>query len=104
VIIIGGAELVTAADVQARWGDVGAARLRGWCQPTLYRAALLAPVTVGQVCALTGSPIPPGTDPHAPARLPGPTGDQNLYEWAAVVRADRLARAATRGRSRRTAT
>jgi hypothetical protein len=101
VLIIAGIELVTADDVRDRWGDVGAARLRAWCLPGRRRAPLLTPLTIAALCALTGRRVPAGADPRAPARLPGRSGDANIYEWAAVVRADRVARAGTRGPSRR---
>jgi hypothetical protein len=101
MLILSGLELVTAADVRDRWGDVRAARLRGWCQPTAHRGPLLRPVTVAQLCALYGRPVPPGVHPGSPARIPGRSGPENLYEWAACVRADRLARQHTRGPSRR---
>lgn len=101
MIVIAGVELVTAADVRERWGDVRAARLRAWCLPTAYRGPLLAPVTVAQLAALTGNPVPPGTSPQQAARVPSPTGPANLYDWAAVVRADRLT--AARGANRRKA-
>lgn len=102
MLVFAGMELVTAADVADRWGDVAAGRLRAWCRPTAHRAPLLAPVTVAQLAALLGRPVPLGTDPAGPARLPGRQGAENVYEWAAVVRAERLSRAATRGPSRRT--
>ncbi len=103
MIILCGVELVTAADVRERWGDVAAARLRAWCQPSTRRAPLLAPITVAQLAALTGRAVPPGRDPHAPARVPGPSGDANLYDWQAVVRADKVSRGNTSGPSRRRA-
>jgi hypothetical protein len=101
MLTIAGVELVTAADVADRWGDVRAARLRGWCQPTPHREPLLAAVTVAQLAALYGRPVPAGVDPHTPARIPGRHGPENLYEWGACVRADRLTRARTCGPSRR---
>jgi hypothetical protein len=103
VLVIGGIELVTAQDVRERWGDVRAARLRAWCLPTAYRPALLAPVSVRELAALTGRRVPGGTDPMAPARAVGASGQENLYDWQAVVRADRRSRQATRGISRRAA-
>jgi hypothetical protein len=104
VIIVAGLELVTAADVKDRWGDVRAARLRAWCQATPSRGPLLAPVTVARLAALYGVPVPPRVDPRRPARVKGPSGPCNLYEWAAVVRAEKRARAATSGPSRRITT
>ena len=84
--MVGGVELVTGADVRERWGDVGAARLRDWCRTTRYREPLLHPVTVGELAALSGHPVPAGRDPRSPARAPGKHGPgQNLYRWADVV-------------------
>jgi hypothetical protein len=101
MLVVAGVELVTAADVRDRWGDVRAARLRAWARPTLWRPALLAPVTVAGLAALYGRPVPAGLDPLSAARIPGPSGPANLYEWDACCRADRLARQATSGPSRR---
>jgi hypothetical protein len=101
VLTVAGVELVTGAEVADRWGDVRAARLRAWCLPGPHREPLLAAVTVAQLAALYGRPVPPGADPGAAARIPGRSGPENLYDWAACVRADRLARARTSGPTRR---
>lgn len=103
MLVIAGCELVTAADVHDRWGDIRAARLRAWCQPTTYRPPLIAPVTVRELAALTGHRVPHGVDPFTPARVPSPSGPANLYVWTDVVRAERRSRQATRGTSRRAA-
>jgi hypothetical protein len=103
VQVIGGVEYVTAAEVVDRWGDVDAGRLRDWCRPTGHRGPLLRPVTVAELAAGAGLPVPDGVDPDGPARVPSgrPGQRTNLYRWSDVVDADAVTRATHRSDRRR---
>lgn len=105
MIVIGGVELVTAADVRDRWGDVDAARLRDWCRTTKHREPLLRPVTKGELAELTGRPLHPTVDPSRPAQQPRPPGargrPENLYRWTDVVEVEATVSARPAARPRR---
>lgn len=86
-----------ASDVQRQQGyaDVTPALLRTWCHDEK-----LTPVTCAQLATAYGLPDPPTDRADQPARVSGPSGPENVYRWADVVRTETRARLEPAGRTR----
>lgn len=92
---------ITASHVRLEDGyaDLTAALLRTWAD-----TGALPVVTRAELATALGRTVPPGVDGAAPARAPGPSGDENVYRWDHIVRtetAGRLHRRKRGGRPRR---
>lgn len=90
-----GNRYLTAGAVRRQHGyaDITPALLRTWCH-----AGHLRPVSRAELAAAFN--VPAGPDPHLPARVSGPSGPENVYRWADVVRAETRTRRAAAGRRR----
>jgi hypothetical protein len=89
-----GARYYTASAVQHvdGYSDVTPHLLGSW-----RRTGAIAYVTVAQLAAALGRDVPTDVTPTAPAKYPGPSGPEYLYEWTDVVQAE-----AATARTRRT--
>ncbi|TAK89316.1 MAG: hypothetical protein EPO06_11665 [Burkholderiaceae bacterium] len=93
-----GHRYIGASDVQYEtgYGDVTPAMLRGWAD-----VEYLHRVTVAELAAALGEPVPVGVDGDAPARIHVRGRHVNVYRWADVVACERARRIAPAGRRRR---
>lgn len=87
---------LTASQIRDRDGyhDITPALLRTW-----VAAGHLAVVTVADLAAALGVTPPPNTG-DMPARAPGPSGPENVYRWADIVRCETARRRTGVGRPR----
>ncbi len=98
---VAGRVYLTGIEVREKWPDVTPALLRQWCRPTRYRPPLVTRLTVAQLAAATGRPVPDGVDPGAPARMPGCRGyGANLYPLDELVAAELATRDVPEARRR----
>lgn len=75
--------------------DVPPALLRTWVHD-----GHLTVVTVAELAAAFGHRPPPNVDGTAPAQAKGPSGPENVYRWADIVRCETARRQARAGRPR----
>ncbi len=75
--------------------DVTPALLRTWVHDEH-----LAVVTVAELAAALGRTPPANVDGTEPAQVRGPSGPENVYRWADIVRCETARRRAPGGRPR----